>query len=444
MIFTDPLYLFLLLLIPILIILLMYALMRRRGKYYSSLIYFSSEKKQRGDLMRKLRKILKVILFILILTILILYTAGPGRRSSTVESVSIIMDNIIPLDSTVVQWSVDSLEEYYGEERVNIIALEDIADNDESAPYEDMLNTVFNYKRNLKAHSNKIIIITPRQLNKNNFADIITVPSSKKISIVSVSPDIMLRAGQSGEYSLELYNEKQLVLRKRVNLQNGLNTVDAPATRFTRIIAGDDTLTADRVYKTGDMSADLQFPNRYIEEALEILSIENSEESDIKISLNRDIDRGIVYSMYGSGFASSAGEVIVTDTLLGLRSAAFSDLTVTRLDTMSGKSILADKNGNALIAKCGEVYCVNIPLDTAYSNIVMLPVFIEMTDKMIRDLSGRRYDKSSGLYNQLKLRSDGARMGMTVKRSESPEKSTGLRNLFIIMLIMLIAIYLFI
>ncbi|MFO8062389.1 MAG: BatA domain-containing protein [bacterium] len=444
MIFTDPRYLFLLLLIPILIILLMYALMRRRGEYYSSLIYFRREKKQRGDLMRKLRKILKVILFILILTIIIMYTAGPGRRSSTVESVSIIMDNVIPLDSTVVQWSVDSLEEHYGPQKIDVIALDDIADNRESTDYEGILNAVFNYKRNLKAHSNKIIIITPRRLHSNNFADIITVPSSKKISIVSLKPHIVLLSKESGEYALELYNQKRLVLRKNVNLQKGLNTVDTPGTQFNRIIAGDDTIITDSVFSTGYMSADLQFPDRYIEEALEILSIENNEDADIKISLNRDIDRGIVYSLYGSGFASSAGEVIVRDTLLDLRSGAFSDLTVTRLDTMSGKSILADKNGNTLIAKCGEVYCVNIPMDTAYSNIVMLPVFIEMTDKMIRDLSGSYYDKSAGVRNKLKLRSDGVSSGAAVQSSESPVKSTGLRNIFIILLIILISLYLFI
>ncbi|PIP12891.1 MAG: hypothetical protein COX48_05900 [bacterium (Candidatus Stahlbacteria) CG23_combo_of_CG06-09_8_20_14_all_34_7] len=401
-------YLILLYLLPIVFIILLFLKRLKEDAEYPFTKIFTAKKKEKRFFRSFIMKIIRILLVTSILANAILSLSKPYIKSNRIEHLALFIDKTPYMNYEIdkVNRFIDSLGGKEAFRNIHIYINQKkvkypLKENDEIKPnliekqrvMEHISRTIFSYKSN----SVKSILLTDRSFKRINLeTDIIVRRDAPKVLITGIGRFIFLYSKDEVVVELTFKLKDKNIGKLTVNLKKGINKINSPVKEFDFVNCLYDSIKLGRGILLSRTNVNEKTGNKFVLSAIKSLDANLEENSDIEISYNNNIKKGIVFSKEDEKYTAKS-ELFSTDKNFDeyIRNMN-KNLEYTSLYKIKGEPIIISKKGEIILSNKDDVYFVALPLDTSKSNFVITPSFVLLMDQMLNRFTG----KSSEIVNK--------------------------------------------
>ncbi len=398
MTFFRPGALYLFILLPIVLLLLLRNMLRGKTVDYPAVMMFRKTARENSRFLRILSELLKVFLILLALSCTIMYFASPHIPSGKYDKLIVCIDctPLSPVNKSMADSIVNEMKQKY-EFRNTVYLLNGkktktlnskTVFRKDPVSINDFIESGMNERISTGTLSARILYITDRYIDEFEGADLIHIGNSRRIALLRASQQLEIYSYADTVIDLRLYLKDMLVFRKQVPLTQGLNYPPVQDIEYDSIECG-DTISLNSVHQLKLRSVNLKTDNFYIRKAMNALSAEICEDGII-ISEYPSSGQSIVITDVPGSFTKKNGRVLSEDRYLSAVLSRGPELEFSALSEIPGKPLVFTDSGQRLISMHESSYYIAVPMDTAYSNLVLLPQFIPLMDELMRRIEGSR------------------------------------------------------
>ncbi|MGE3062445.1 MAG: BatA domain-containing protein [bacterium] len=444
--------LLLLLLIPILIIILLFMRKKSEDSEYPFVKIFSSKSTRKNSFRSFLAKILRILLFVSTLISLIFSLSGINLVSDKVEHLIIYVDYtpLMKLSESDINAFIDSLRGDEGYRQIHLYinnekikypvpdgAIPDPALIEKETVARRTADLIFS----LRSNSVKSVIISDRQFERFNLeTDLIVKRSIPKVLIVQVAPAVLLYSSVKMPVEIKFKDKTGRTSKIIAKAEPGFNRVYPPEKKFLAVSCLYDSVILEKEISISEKRVNDRTENEFVKKLLKALEIKDDRNSEIGISFDMDIEKGIVFSLKNEKECKK-NTLLSDDRNLDISVDELNrNLEYSSLYEIPGKPLIFTANGEKVLSKEGDLYFVALPLDTLKSNFVFTPSFVFLMNKMLEEM----YDGgSSNSDADLKYRRELTEPYYDRLSDYSPPKERDISFVFILLSVILLMILIF-
>lgn len=398
MTFFRPGALYLFMLLPIVLIFLLRNMMRGKTVDYPAVMMFRKSAREQSRFFRILSEILKVFLILLALSCTILYMASAHIPSGRYDMLIVCIDctPLSPVNKSMADSIVNVMKQKY-QFRNTVYVIDGKARKaldgktlfrKDPVPVFNFIESGMNERISAGALSAGILYITDRYIDRFEGADLAHIDNSRRIVLLNASQQLCIYSYADTIIDLMLYLKDMQVYRKQVQLAQGMNYPPVQDVEYDSIECG-DTISLSSVHHLKLRSVNLKTDNLYIRKAMNALSAGISEDGIIISEYAGPVPSIVITDVAGS-FVKKNGKVLSGDNDISAILSRGPELEFSALADIPGKALVFTQSGQRLITMHESSYYIAVPMDTAYSNLVLLPQFIPLMDELMRRTGGGR------------------------------------------------------
>ncbi len=363
---------------------------------YPSIRYFKVSKTRHGNIPGIIKEILKFLFFLVFLVSLLIYFLKPNIFSEKNEQAVIIIDRTpyMEIDNIFIEKIKDSL---ILEGRYKDILIKEInSSENELLAKQEIIKQIFTAR---EKYNNNIFLISSREYDNNYFSLIKVKSNFPDIMIIKISNVITVHSKKDTVINLELFLNKSQVYKEYINVIKGINYINFTYKGFfNRIIAHCDTIILSEKKQLKSILVNNKTDNNFIKRILNVLGYKHSENGQIAISYEDNIEKGIVISQYGDTYIKKGNRRFLSGKDNLPIKLEFSHLEFKKITIGPGNPIIMSSMGECIVSNDDQKFYINIPADTGLSNLFLLPETVILFDMLLSDYTNSVYENSLLTY----------------------------------------------
>ena len=217
--------------------------------------------------------------------------------------------------------------------------------------------------------------------------------------IIKISNVITVHSKKDTVINLELFLNKSQVYKEYINVIKGINYINFTYKGFfNRIIAHCDTIILSEKKQLKSILVNNKTDNNFIKRILNVLGYKHSENGQIAISYEDNIEKGIVISQYGDTYIKKGNRRFLSGKDNLPIKLEFSHLEFKKITIGPGNPIIMSSMGECIVSNDDQKFYINIPADTGLSNLFLLPETVILFDMLLSDYTNSVYENSLLTY----------------------------------------------
>jgi len=453
MTFFAPEMLLLLWLIPPVILFLLFMRRKSIDADYPFVRIFSSKSMKRSSLKSFIMKIIRIILLSASLASAVMYSAKPSLKGDKTEYLVIFIDRtpLMRIEADRFNSIIDSLKScspsentiaFVNEKRVSLPVKEKNLPSRELREKERVAEFIGRKIFSLRSKSVKSVLLTDRIFERFNLeTDIISMREIPRVMITGISRGATLFSRDETAAEVRFTDENGREKKSAVMLSKGENRIPSPFSLISRIDCFYDTLIFDSPVFSAASSVNDRTGSAFVKGLLRALEIEENDTSSVEISYDASCKRGIVFSRENQAAKEKSPLFSVLEGYDAITNDMNRNLEYSLLAEIPGEAVIMTKRGEKILSRQGDVFYFAFSPDTSASNLVLLPSFVSLSERIFNEIFSLKEAHSD---SRLEYRRELTESFNGVKNDYSPAKLKDVSFVFLFVSALLLIILIFI